>query len=88
MSENIKTELDAIKARNQRVEIDKAWETSRFRVFSIALLTYAMMVLLMSVLQVEKPHLSALVPTAGFMLSTVSLRFAKRFWIEKIYKKS
>lgn len=88
MSDDIRTELDAIKSRNQRVEMDKAWETSRFRVFSIALLTYAMMVLLMSVLQVEKPYLSALVPTAGFMLSTVSLRFAKRFWLEKIYKKS
>ncbi len=87
MSEDIQVEIEKIKARNIRVETDKAWETSRFRVFAVALLTYLMMVLLMWVIGVEKPCLSALVPTAGFTLSTLSLRFAKKFWIAIFYKR-
>ena len=87
MSEDLQAEIERIKARNVRVEADKAWETSRFRVFAVAFLTYLMMVLLMWVIGVEKPYLSDLVPTAGFTLSTLSLRFAKKFWIEKFYRK-
>lgn len=87
MSEALQAEIQEIKARNARVEADKAWERSRFRVFSIAGLTYLMMVLLMWVIGVEKPYLSALVPTAGFLLSTFSLRFAKQFWLKTFYAK-
>jgi positive regulator of sigma E activity len=87
MSGELHGEIEKIKARNVRVEADKAWETSRFRVWSVAGLTYLMMVLLMLVIGVEKPYMSALVPTAGFMLSTLSLRFAKKFWIVNFYRK-
>ena len=31
--EEIKKEIDLIKERNRKVEADKAWETSNFRVF-------------------------------------------------------
>lgn len=87
MSEALQVEIQEIKARNARVEADKAWERSRFRIFSIAGLTYLMMVLLMWVIGVEKPYLSAFVPTAGFLLSTFSLRFAKEFWLKTFYAK-
>lgn len=85
MSELLQTEIQEIKARNTRVEADKAWEGSRFRIFSVAALTYFMMVLIMSVLGVEKAYLSACVPTAGFLLSNFSLRFAKKFWLKRFY---
>lgn len=80
------SEIAAIKARNARVEADKAWEGSKTRIASVALVTYLMMVLLMSALDVETPFLSALVPTAGFLLSTLSIKAVKRLWIAKIYK--
>lgn len=83
---DLQAEIEKIKSRNARVEADKAWESSRFRVCSIAFLTYLMMVLLMWIIGVEMPCLSALVPTAGFMLSTLSLRFAKKFWLKRFYK--
>ncbi len=85
MSGELQDEIEKIKSRNARVEADKAWETSRFRVFAVSFLTYLMMILLMYVIGVEKPYLSALVPTAGFMLSTLSLRFAKKFWLKNFY---
>ncbi len=86
MLQEIQSEIEAVKARNKKVEADKAWETSRFRVFALALLTYAMMILLMGVIGIDRPYLSALVPTAGFLLSTLSLRLIKKFWISKLYK--
>jgi hypothetical protein len=86
MTAQIDAEIAAIKARNARVEADKAWEGSKSRICAVALVTYLMMVLLMSVLRVDGPFVSALVPTAGFLLSTVSLKAVKRLWITKIYK--
>lgn len=38
--EKIKQEIRTITERNRRVEADKAWETSLFRLFSIAIVTY------------------------------------------------
>jgi len=84
---NIEDELQEIKARNVRVEADKAWETSHFRKIIIVAATYFLVFLLMLVIGVEKPYLGALVPTLGFYVSTLSLEFAKSFWLEKIHKK-
>lgn len=87
MTEDLQAAIAEIRARNSRVDADKAWETSRSRTLAVAALTYLMMLLLMAVIGVERPYLSALVPTAGFTLSTLSLRFAKQFWIDKFYRK-
>ena len=38
--EEIKKEINLIKERNKRVEADKAWETSGFRVVSVVVMTY------------------------------------------------
>lgn len=86
MSEVLQAEIQEIKARNARVEADKAWERSHFRTVCVAVLTYFMVLLLMRMIGVEKPYLAALVPTAGFALSTLSLRFAKGFWTKNFYK--
>ena len=37
--ENLKKEIEEIKLRNKRVELDKRWETSSTRKICIALLT-------------------------------------------------
>jgi hypothetical protein len=79
-----KKEIEAIKARNKRVETDKAWETSWTRRICIMVLTYAVVVLYqMSIAQVSNVFLSSLVPVMGFLLSTLSLRLIRGLWEKK-----
>ncbi len=44
--ENLEKEIAEIKKRNQRVEADKAWETSWTRRILVLVLTYLVMVIL------------------------------------------
>lgn len=78
---NLEQEVLQIKKRNERVEADKAWEVSATRRALIALLTYAAIAVFFVVVGFPHPLLSALVPTAGFVLSTLSLSFAKTLWM-------
>lgn len=79
--------LTAIEKRNQRVEADKAWETSLERISLVAVLTYGSMCLLMWSLKIDQPWLNAIVPTAGFLLSTQSLSWFKQIWLKHRNKK-
>lgn len=83
---NTKKEIQKIKERNSRVEIDKQWETSYTRKIIIAVLTYLVIVLFFIYASVANPFLNAIVPTLGFILSTLSLPYFKKIWIEKIRK--
>ena len=82
MSEkDFEKEITAIKARNKRVETDKAWETSWTRRLCIMALTYAIVVLYStSIEKIANPWLSSLVPVMGFLLSTLSLRLVRGLW--------
>jgi len=73
--------LEAIEQRNRRVESDKAWETSWTRRILITILTYITVVLFFLVAQLPKPFSNSIVPTMGFVLSTLSLPFFKKLWI-------
>lgn len=74
-------EIDLIKQRNARVELDKKWETSLVRRILIAFLTYLIMILFMSSIGVNSPFLNAIIPTLGFLLSTLTLEKVKRLWL-------
>lgn len=76
-----------IEERNRKVEANKAWEGSYLRRSLVALFTYIVMILVMNTLEVANPFTSAIIPTTGFILSTLSLSFLKDFWIKNIYKK-
>ncbi len=82
MSEkDLAKEIDAIKARNKRVETDKAWETSWTRRLCIAALTYIVVVVYsFTISQVQNIWLSSLVPVIGFTLSTLSLSLIRKIW--------
>ncbi|MCQ2570667.1 MAG: hypothetical protein MJ154_00215 [Candidatus Saccharibacteria bacterium] len=82
MSEkDFEKEIAAIKARNKRVEADKAWETSWTRRVCIMALTYVVVVLYsMTISRVSNVWLSSLVPVMGFTLSTLSLRLVRKLW--------
>ena len=75
--------LKEIHERNQRVGLDKAWETSWTRRGVIAVITYTIAMTFMSRIGVPDAFLNALVPTGGYLLSTLSLSFVKKHWIKK-----
>ncbi len=79
---NFEGEIRKIQERNKRVELDKAWETSKTRKVSIAILTYFVMVLVMFSLHMDAPFVGAIIPTLGFTLSTFSLDFIKKIWVK------
>lgn len=84
MEKNIK-ELEKrvkdIEDRNKRVEGDKAWETSALRKFLIVVLTYIFAVLYLKIADTTNPFLGAVVPCAGFFLSTQTLNVIKKKWL-------
>jgi len=84
--QELQKEIQAIKKRNRRVEADKARETSRTRRISIALLTYAVIVLFFYTAELPKPWINAIVPTIGFLLSTLSIWLFKKIWLKKYSK--
>lgn len=84
---NIEHELEQIKQRNQRVEADKAWETSTFRIATIACMTYGVAVVVLYLMHVERFYLSALIPAAGYFLSVQSLPVIKRWWVQRFWEK-
>lgn len=83
---DIETRLQAIEERNVRVEMDKAWEVSFTRRLSIALVTYFTASLFLWLIGVGYPLLGALVPTGGYLLSTLSLPWIKNHWTSSMSK--
>lgn len=79
-TEDFNHRLAAIEARNMRVELEKKWETSNTRRFSILLTTYFSMCLLLWTLGHSDPLLHAIVPTLGFFLSTLTLPVIREIW--------
>jgi hypothetical protein len=80
--EQIKKDIQEIKERNIRVEKDKAWETSAFRKILVAVLTYIVIVLFFIFAHLPNPFINAIVPTLGFLLSTLSISYIKKIWIK------
>lgn len=76
-----------IEKRNKNVEADKAWETSWTRKILIALFTYIAIALYMLFVLGINPWINAIVPTVGFLLSTLTFPYAKSFWEKYVYKK-
>lgn len=86
MDNNIEKEIELIKERNKKVELDKKWETSWTRKICIAVLTYLIVVLYSYIIkQFDIIWLSSLVPVLGFILSTLSIKFVRKIW-EKYHK--
>lgn len=79
---DLEKRLSAIEERNAKVEADKAWETSWTRRIAIAVLTYLVIVAYLHFVIHVEPWLNALVPVAGFLLSTLTISYLKKFWIE------
>gem|GEM_PF-1146530 len=61
--------------------MDKAWEGSKTRRAIIAGVTYLVAAAFMKNIGVEAFLLNALVPTGGYVFSTLSLAIVKKKWI-------
>jgi len=78
---DLNKEIEEIKKRNKRVELDKAWETSWTRKICICILTYIVVVTYSYIVKnYDNILLSSLVPVIGFTLSTLSLKYVRKIW--------
>lgn len=84
--ENLEQKIQKIEERNLKVEVDKAWETSRTRRVFLALFTYLAIGLYLDVIEISRPWINAIVPTVGFMISTLTMPFLKRLWLKYLRK--
>jgi len=82
----LEKEIKKINERNKVVEANKAWETSKTRKLIIAIFTYLSIALYMWAIEIPMPFLNAVVPTVGFLLSTLTFSTIKRMWIKKYHK--
>jgi len=90
--EILEKSIKKLEKRNKKVEADKSWETSTFRKISVAVITYLIIVIIMYLLNFKDVFTNALIPTFGFLLSTLSIDILKKYYntelnFEKINKK-
>lgn len=77
----IEEEINNIKERNKRVELDKKWEKSLTRKIFIMVLTYIVVIIYSYLVRnYDNIFLSPLVPIIGFTLSTLSLKVIRKIW--------
>ncbi len=82
---DLEKEIDNIKERNKRVELDKRWETCWNRRICICILTYIVVIIYSYIVRnYDNIFMSSLVPVIGFTLSTLSLRYVRKIWEKSI----
>lgn len=79
--EKLQEQIDEINRRNKRVEIDKAWETSLTRKFVVVILTYLVVMVLFLVMKLPNPFVNAIIPSAAFVISNLSVPIVKKWWV-------
>lgn len=84
--QDLENEINKIKERNQRVEREKAWETSWTRKLVISILTYLVISLFFLFAGINKPFVNSIVPAVAFILSTLSVPLVKHWWVRYIHK--
>lgn len=87
MNKSIEERIELIENRNKNVEKDKDWETSYTRKVLIAIFTYLAIALYLKFIVGIDPWINAIVPSVGFLLSTLTLSYFKALWGKYIYKK-
>lgn len=83
MVKDLESRVLMIEKRNAQVELDKAWETSGTRKTLLVIFTYISIGLYMNAIGVKDPWMNAVIPSIGFLLSTLTLPFFKRQWIKR-----
>lgn len=86
--QELEKEIQLIKERNRRVELDKVWETSFTRRSLLVVFTYLSIGVYLNVIDIPNPWINAIVPALAFLLSTLTLPFFKKLWQKHIRKNS
>lgn len=77
----LEKEIELIKARNRRVEADKAWETSWTRLIFIGVSTYFLIAVFLIIIKADSPVTTAIIPAVAYVISTFSLGILKSWWL-------
>jgi len=77
---NLEDRVSKIEKRNKKVELDKSWEASWARRFLLIIFTYLAVGLYLKAIKISNPWLNAVVPSVGFLLSTLTMPFFKEIW--------
>ena len=85
--EDLEKEINQIKERNRKVEVDKAWETSKTRRGLLVLFTYLAIGFYFQAIKIDRPWQNAIVPAVAFLLSTLTLPFFKSLWSKYLHRK-
>ncbi|MFZ2484595.1 MAG: hypothetical protein WAX80_03735 [Minisyncoccia bacterium] len=78
---DIQEQINKINERNIRVELDKAWEVSFTRRLFISIITYITASIWLWTINETNFLLKAIIPTAGYILSTLSTPKLKKIWM-------
>lgn len=85
--QDLESEIEKIKERNRRVEREKAWEVSWTRRIMVAVVTYVVIAIFFIFIGTDEPLRDSIVPSAAFVLSTLSGPFIKKLWLRYVYKR-
>jgi hypothetical protein len=80
---DLEERIARLETRNQRVESNKAWETSWTRRLSIMLLTYLTVAFYLHFVIHISPWINALVPVIGYTISTLTVSRLKQRWQQR-----
>lgn len=78
--DSLQKEIEVLKERNKRVEMDKKWEASWVRKLLIIVFTYITISFYLMLINISNPWINAVVPAIGFLLSTLTFPFFKDLW--------
>lgn len=78
--QDLQEDILFIQKRNSRVELDKAWETSATRRIFISIMTYIVALVWLLLIRESQAYFKAIVPVAGYILSTLSLAPLRFLW--------
>ncbi len=84
---SLQKEIDEIKKRNKKVEVDKLWETSDTRRVVLISLTYITTGLYLQAVNVPDPWMNAIGAALGFLLSTLTMPYFRKLWEKRIKTK-
>lgn len=85
--DELERRISIIEKCNKSVELNKAWEQSYTRRGLLILFTYLAIALYLKFIVEINPWINAVVPTIGFLLSTLTLPFFRKLWIIYFYRK-
>lgn len=88
-TERLEQAVASIRRRNAHVEVEKAWERSWLRRLLVTAFTYATAFVFLTLAnhnQEQALTLSA-VPAAAYIISTLSLPWAKKIWMRRWIRK-